>query len=71
MPPCGAQLAFDPEKVPYNCAERRHAAPREIACDFRPKFLKNFGGGKIFRSKSREIAPKYMPPGGAQLAYDP
>ena len=60
-----------PLEVPKHCAERRHAAAREIACDFRPKFSKNFAGRKILHSKSREIAPKSMPPGGAQLAHDP
>ena len=60
-----------PSEVHQHCAERRHAAPRDIACDFRPKFSKIFGGRKIFRSKSHEIAPKSMPPGDAQLAYDP
>ena len=58
-------------EVPEHCAERRHAAAREIACDFRPKFSKFFRGRKILRSKSREIAPKSISPRRAQLAHDP
>ena len=42
-----------------------------FATDFRPKFSKNVRGRKILRSESREIAPKSMPPGDAQLAHDP
>ena len=38
--------------------------------DFGPKISKKFRGRKILRSKSREIAPKSMPLGGAELAYD-
>ena len=45
--------------------------PREIACDFGPKFSKFWRGREIFHPKSREIAPKSMPPGDAQLANDP
>ena len=48
---------------------------RVISCairrGFRTEIFENFRGRKIFRSKSREIAPKSMPPGGAQLAHDP
>ena len=65
---CAACLRFS--EISDNCAERRHAAAREIACDFRSKFSKILRGRKILRSKSREIAPKSMPPGGAQLAHD-
>ena len=35
-----------------------------------PRGFVNFRGRKILRSKSRAIAPKFMPPGGAQLAQD-
>ena len=38
---------------------------------FRSKISKIFRGRTIFRSKSREIAPKFVPLGGAQLAHDP
>ena len=41
-----------------------------FGADFGPKFSKKFCGRKILRSKSREIAPKSMPPGGAQLHHD-
>ena len=41
-----------------------------FSADFRPKFSKFFGGRKNFRSKSREIAPKSMPAGDAQLPQD-
>ena len=47
------------------------------ACDyvrlgarFWSEIFEHFRGCKILRSKSREIAPKSMPPGGAQLPYD-
>ena len=64
-----------PSEVPNNCAERRHAAACEIACGsqriFERKFQKIFAAATIFRSKSREIAPKIMPLGYAQLAHDP
>ena len=60
-----------PSEVPNICAERRHAAAREIPRDFPTEIFENyFRGRKIFRSKSHEIAPKCMPLGGAQLAYD-
>ena len=52
-------------EVLNSCAERRHAAAREIASDFGPKNSKNFRGRKILRSKSREIALKSMRAGGA------
>ena len=44
-----------------------------FGADFGPKFSKkiNFRDRKILRSKSREIAPKSLPPGGAQLAHFP
>ena len=38
---------------------------------FRTEIFENFRGREILRSKSREIAPKSMPPRGAQLADDP
>ena len=60
-----------PLQVPNICCERQHAAAREILCDLERISDRNFRGRKILRSKSREIAPKSMPPGGAQLAPDP
>ena len=60
-----------PLEVPNICCERQHAAAREITRDSRPKISKFLRGREILRSKSREIAPKSMPLGGAQLAYDP
>ena len=44
---------------------------RAIWSGFRTEIFENFRGRKILRPKSREIAPKSMPLGGAQLAYDP
>ena len=41
-----------------------------FGADFGPKFSQNFLGRKILRSKSGEITPTSLPPGGAQLAYD-
>ena len=38
---------------------------------FPTEIYENFRGRKILRSKSREIAPKSMPPCGAKLAHDP
>ena len=38
---------------------------------FGPKFSQNFRGRKILRSKSREIAPKSLPPGGALALLRP
>ena len=38
---------------------------------FRTEIFENFRGRKIFRSKSCEMAPKSMTPGGAQLPRDP
>ena len=70
---CAACLR--PSEVPNSCAERRHAAAREITCDSERisdrNFRKTFRGRKILHSKSREIAPKSMPPVGAELAHDP
>ena len=59
-----------PLEVPNICCERQHAVPREISCDSGRISDRNFRGRKILRSKSREVAPKSMPPGGAQLAHD-
>ena len=53
------------------CCERQHAVPRAILCDLELISNRNFRKFKILRSKSREIAPKSMPPGGAQLPHDP
>ena len=58
-------------EVPDICAERWHAAPREIACDSRPKFSKLFRGREILRSKSREIAPKSAVPHVLQPGHEP
>ena len=44
---------------------------RAVRTGFRTEIFENFRGRKILRSKSREIAPKSMPPGGAQLPHDP
>ena len=70
---CAASLL--PLEVPYICCERQNAVPFEVfvrfGTDFGSKFSKNFATCKILRSKSREIAPKLMPPGGAQLPHDP
>ena len=60
-----------PLEVPNICCERQHAVPREISCDSERISDRNFRGRKILRSKSREVAPKSMPPGGAQLRHDP
>ena len=53
----------------------QHHAAREIRCDSRRISDRNFrkfsAAAKFLRSKSREIAPKSMPPCVAQLAYDP
>ena len=57
--------------MPDTCVELRRAAAREIECDLEPLSDRNFRNFKILRPKSREIAPKSMPLGGAQLAYDP
>ena len=45
--------------------------PREVWCDSGRISDRNFRGRQIFRSKSREMAPKCVPPGGAQLRHDP
>ena len=58
-------------KIHEHCAERRHAAAREIAADFGPKFSKILRGRKFLRSKSRENAPKSVPPDDAQPCHDP
>ena len=42
-----------------------------FAVDFGPKIFKIFRGRKIFRPKSREIAPKSLPIGGAQPCHEP
>ena len=42
-----------------------------FGADFGPKFSKNFVAAKFLRSRSREIAPKSVRPGGAQLPHDP
>ena len=66
-----------PFEVPHNCCERQLAVPREISGDSQPlsdrfgNVSQNFRGCKILRSKSREIAPKSVPPGCAQLCHDP
>ena len=55
-----------PSGVPKHCAERRHAAAREIRCDSRRisdrNLRKKFRDRKILRSKSREVAPKSAVP---------
>ena len=66
---CAAILR--PLEVPDICFERQHAVPREISCDSERISDRKFRGRKILRSKSREMAPKSMPPGGAQLPHDP
>ena len=60
-----------PSKVPNICCERQHAAAREISCDSGRISDHNFRGRKNLRSKSHGNAPKFMPPGGAQLLDDP
>ena len=52
------------------CCERQHAVARAIWTGFRTEIFENFRGRKIFHSKLREIAPKFMPPGGAELRHD-
>ena len=42
-----------------------------FGADFGSQISKKFRGRKILRSKSREIAPKFMPLGGAELDHDP
>ena len=49
----------------------RHAVPRRISSRFGLKIFNFFRGRRIFRSKSREIAPKSMPIGGAQPCHEP
>ena len=56
-----------PLEFPNICCERQHAVPREISCDSGRISDRNFRGRKILRSKSREIAPKSMPPGDASF----
>ena len=74
VPPGGAQLADDPQRFPTTVP----SVGVLIASDSQrnsdrisPKFSKKFRGRKILRSKSCEIAPKSVPPGGAQLPHDP
>ena len=69
---CSARLRS--AKVPSNCAERQHAAAREIARDSELISDKNFEilrGREIFRSKSREIAPKSAACGGLKPRREP
>ena len=42
-----------------------------FAVDLGPKIFKFFRGRKIFRPKSCEIAPKFLPIGGAQPCLEP
>ena len=75
MPPGGAQLAHDPVRSPTfvpSVGMLRRARLRAIL----DRKVRNFSAAaKIlnFRPRSHEnlIAPKSMPPGGAQLAHDP
>ena len=60
-----------PFDVPNICCERQHAVQRAIWSGFRTEIFENFRGRKSLRSKSREIAPKVMRLGGAQLCNDP
>ena len=58
-------------KVPKHCAERRHAAAREISCDSqrisdRTMISKIFAAAKFLRPESREIAPKSALPDDAK-----
>ena len=72
MPAGGAELVYDPQS-------RQATLPSVsvlIACDSLRISDENFrkffrGGHKISSPKVRAIAPKSMPPGGAQLANDP
>ena len=64
MPLGGVQLSDDNQRSPTSyCAERRHAAAREIRCDSRRSsdrnFQKNFAAAKFFdrnRARSRQIS---------------
>ena len=58
-------------KIHEHCAERRHAAAREIAADFGPKFSKKFRGRKFLRSQSRENTPISVPPDDVHPCHDP
>ena len=60
-----------PSKVQQHCAEPRYAAAREIAGDVGPKFSKSFRGRRIFRSRSRENAPKSVSTEDLQPCDDP
>ena len=53
------------------CCERQHAVPRAILCDLELISNRNFRKFKIFRSKSRDIAPKSMPLCDTHLHYEP
>ena len=68
---CLCLACLRPLEVPNICCERQHAVPREISCDSKRISDRNFRKFKILRSKTREIAAKSMPPGGAQLPHDP
>ena len=60
-----------PLEAPDIRCERQHTAAREISCDSGRISDHNFRGRKNLRSKSHGNAPKFMPPGGAQLLDDP